>query len=157
MDDNLGGKGGNHIHPFIMCQTKDKDFMGMFFVGANPQQFEVLYTDKDDRMILNYITIGGPIEVYTIMRGKVEDIISKYHAMIGYSMMPPYYALGFFQGSNTYKTLQNVKDTVQGFSDMGVALEGLFVTDYNQQPHQTFTINSDNFKNFKDYYSSLKQ
>jgi len=56
----------------------------------------VLYTDQDDRMILNYITIGGPIEVYTIMRGKVEDIISKYHGMIGYSMMPPYYALGFF-------------------------------------------------------------
>jgi alpha-glucosidase (family GH31 glycosyl hydrolase) len=86
-------------------------------------------------MILNYITIGGPIEIYTIMRGKVEDIITKYHSMIGYSQMPPYYALGFFQGSNTYKSLTNVQKTFQGYSDMGVALEGLFVTDYNQQPH----------------------
>lgn len=47
-------------------------------------------------MILNYITIGGPIEIYTIMRGKPEDIISKYHAMVGFSQMPPYFALGLF-------------------------------------------------------------
>lgn len=68
-----------------MCQTKDKDFMGMYFVGSAPQQFEIISTGHDDRMILNYITMGGPIEIYTIMRGKVEDIITKYHGMIGYS------------------------------------------------------------------------
>lgn len=59
--------------------------MGMYFVGSAPQQFEIISTGHDDRMILNYITMGGPIEIYTIMRGKVEDIITKYHGMIGYS------------------------------------------------------------------------
>lgn len=47
-------------------------------------------------MILNYITIGGPIEIYTILRGKVDDIVGKYHAMVGNTMMPPYYGLGYF-------------------------------------------------------------
>jgi alpha-glucosidase (family GH31 glycosyl hydrolase) len=60
-------------------------------------------------MILNYITLGGPIEIYTIMRGKVEDILGKYHGMIGYSTMPPFYALGLFQGSSAYNTLDSVK------------------------------------------------
>jgi hypothetical protein len=42
MDDGLGDKSGNHIHPFVLCQTQDKDFFGMFFVGTAPQQFEVI-------------------------------------------------------------------------------------------------------------------
>ena len=41
-DDGLGGKNGNHIHPFILCQSKDKDFFGMFFVSNAPQHFEIL-------------------------------------------------------------------------------------------------------------------
>lgn len=57
--------------------------------------------------------MGGPIEIYTIMRGKVDDILKKYHGMIGYSMMPPFHALGFYQGSNTYKTLDQVKSVAK--------------------------------------------
>jgi len=68
----------------------------MFFVGSAPQSFEVIQFGGQDKMVLNYITIGGPIEIYTIMRGKAEEVIAKYHAMIGYSAMPPYFALGFF-------------------------------------------------------------
>lgn len=114
-DDSLGGKNGNHIHPFILCQTTDKDFFGMFFVSTSPQTFEVIQFGGDKRMVLNYITLGGPIEIYTIVRGKAEEIISKYHKMIGYSAMPPYYALGFYQGSNTYNSLAKVKNVVENF------------------------------------------
>lgn len=73
--------------------------------------------------------MGGPIEIYTIMRGKVDEILTKYHSMIGLSMMPPFHALGFYQGSNTYTTLAKVKDAANTFS--GLPLEGLFVTNYN--------------------------
>ena len=86
-------------------------------------------------MVLNYIVLGGPIEIYTIMRGKADEIITKFQSMIGYSAMPPYHALGFYQGSNAYTSLQNVKDVVNGFSAPGVALEGLFIDNYNKGPH----------------------
>ena len=42
----------------------------MFFASTSHQVFEVIQHDYDDRMILNYITLGGPLEIYTIMRGK---------------------------------------------------------------------------------------
>ena len=131
-DNGLGDKNGNHIHPFIMCQTQDKDFMGMFFVGSAPQQFEIISTKNDGRMILNYITIGGPIEVYTIMRGKAEEIITKYHSMIGLSQMPPFYALGYFQGADAYNTLSSVSNVYQKYTDTQMAFEGVFLTNYNQ-------------------------
>jgi alpha-glucosidase (family GH31 glycosyl hydrolase) len=117
----------------------------MFFVSNAPQVFEVLKFGGDQRMILNYIVLGGPVEFYSIMRAKPEDIISKFHTIIGYSAMPPYHALGFYQGSNTYDSLAKVQSVVQGYTDPGVALEGVFISNYNKQPHQTFTI-SDNFK-----------
>jgi alpha-glucosidase (family GH31 glycosyl hydrolase) len=84
----------------------------MFFVSNAPQVFEVLKFGGDQRMILNYIVLGGPIEFYSIMRGKPEDIISKFHTIIGYSAMPPYHALGFYQGSNTYDSLAKVQSVV---------------------------------------------
>ena len=36
-DDNLGGKSGNHIHPFVLCQTStSSEFFGIFFVSTAP-------------------------------------------------------------------------------------------------------------------------
>jgi hypothetical protein len=69
-DDGLGGKGGNHIHPFLMCQTnKTKEFFGMFFVSTGPQVFEVVKFSNSSRMVLNYITVGSVLEFYVIMLG----------------------------------------------------------------------------------------
>lgn len=127
----------------------------MFFVSNFPQSFEVLKFGSDKRMVLNYIVLGGPIEIYTIMRGKADEIISKYHAMIGFSAMPPYHALGFYQGSNTYTSLKSVQSVVQGFGDPQVALEGVFINNYNKKPHNTFTV-SDDFKGLSDYVKTLK-
>jgi len=37
VDARLGDSSGNHIHPFVLCQTKEtKDFFGMFFVSTAP-------------------------------------------------------------------------------------------------------------------------
>lgn len=86
--------------------------MGMFFVGNAAQHFEILVFGDDPRQVLNYITIGGPIEIYVMMRGSAQEIIQRYHAMIGNSALPPYYALGVFQGSNAYTTLDSVNNVV---------------------------------------------
>lgn len=74
---------GSHIHPFLLCQTKHKDFFGLFFVGTTAQAFEIVYFNNYDEIVVNYITLGGEIEMYAIMRGTANEIISKYHSMIG--------------------------------------------------------------------------
>jgi hypothetical protein len=55
------------------------DFMGMFFVGTAPQRFEILVFDNDPRQVLNYITVGGPLETYVMMRSSAQEIIQRYH------------------------------------------------------------------------------
>lgn len=35
-DNAEGGLNGPHIHPFLLGQTANKDFFGIFFVGSAP-------------------------------------------------------------------------------------------------------------------------
>lgn len=136
-DDGLGGKSGNHIHPFMLCQTAvKKDFFGMFFVSNGPQVFEIVKFYNSTQMVLNYITVSGVIEFYVLVRGTAQEVISRYHNMIGTPMLPPYYALGVFHGSNSYKKwseFQSVYDNYNGAATGAKqALEGVFVEDFNQ-------------------------
>lgn len=55
--------------------------------------------------------------------------------MIGKSVLPPYYALGVYQGSNSYNTLTKVNKVLKSYGDSGIAVEGLFLDNYNEQPH----------------------
>jgi len=96
VDKAQGGQSGPHIHPFILCQTANKDFFGIFFVSTAAQNFEVVTFEEYDQVVLNYATLGGDIEFYVIIGDTPNAIIAKYHALIGYSMVPPLYALGFF-------------------------------------------------------------
>lgn len=70
LDDGLGGKSGNHIQPFMLCQTEErKDFFGMFFASTGPQVFEVVKYTNSTKMVVNYITVGGALEFYVFLRG----------------------------------------------------------------------------------------
>lgn len=152
-DDGLGGKSGNHIHPFMLCQSGSakKDFFGMFFASTGPQVFEVVKFYNSTKMVVNYITLGSVLEFYVLLRGSAQEVIARYHSLVGMPMMPPYYALGVFHGSNSYSTwskIRSVYDNYNGaLTGAKQALEGVFVENYNQAPHWSFTVNSDSFPN----------
>ena len=151
-DDGLGGKSGNHIHPFMLCQSEiKKDFFGMFFASTGPQVFEVVKYYNSTKMVVNYITIGGSLEFYVFMRGTAQDIIQRYHNLVGRPMMPPYYALGVYHGSNTYNQWSQIRAVYDNYNGALTgakqALEGVFVEDFNQMPHWSLTVNSQNYPN----------
>lgn len=83
--------------------------------------------------------------MYFIMRGKATEIIQKYHSMIGFSQMPPYYALGVFQGSNSYNKWSQVDDMFAKYKGISQAVEGVMIEDFNEQSHWSYTVNADNF------------
>ena len=150
-DDGYGGKSSNHIQPFMLCQSAAKrDFFGMFFASTAPQVFEVVKFTNSSRMVLNYITIGGSLEFYVFMRGSAQEIIQQYHGLIGNPLMPPYYALGVFHGSNTYDQWAKVKavyDNYNGAAGPKQALDAVFVEEFNMAPHWSLTVSAQAFPN----------
>lgn len=105
-----------------MCQTKSGDFLGIFFVSTAGQAFEIVYFDGYEEAVVNYITLGGHLEVYFIIRGTADEVIQKYHAIIGKSAMPPFYALGVFQG--TQRDINGLSDLVKMYKDQDLSIEG---------------------------------
>ena len=98
-DNALGGVSGPHIHPFLLCQGDSQTFVGMFFLSTASQAFEIIRFPGYKQTALNYITLGGYIEVYFIFGRSPNEVIQSYHKLIGTSQMPPYYALGVMQGT----------------------------------------------------------
>jgi alpha-glucosidase (family GH31 glycosyl hydrolase) len=88
----------------------------MFFVSTGPQVFEVIKFTNSSRMVLNYITVGSVIEFYVLMLGNAQDIISRYQAMVGMPVMPPYYALGVFHGSNSYSEWKDINAVYNNYN-----------------------------------------
>ena len=123
----------------------------MFFVSTGPQVFEIIKFTNSSRMVLNYITTGSVLEFYVLMLGNAQDIVSRYQGIVGMPVMPPYYALGVFQGSNVYDSWSQVSAVYNNYNGSLTgekqALEGVFVESYNQKPHWTFTVNTDKFPN----------
>jgi alpha-glucosidase (family GH31 glycosyl hydrolase) len=58
--------------------------------------FEVIHFEGYEESVVNFITLGGHIEVYFIIRGTASEILARYQATVGKSEVPPYYALGLF-------------------------------------------------------------
>jgi len=100
-----------------MCQTKTKgEYVGMFFMASTAQVFEVIHFAGFNESVINYIQLGGALEIYVFIRGSATDIVKRYHSLIGHSTMPPYYALGFFQGTDAYDMQMLVPYVLDGYS-----------------------------------------
>jgi alpha-glucosidase (family GH31 glycosyl hydrolase) len=89
--------------------------------------------------VLNYIQLGGALEIYFFMRGDAMQIIKNYHTLIGKSAMPPYYALGFFQGSNSYFMESSLSYVLDNYAKNDLPLEGMIIEEYNEDRDRIFT------------------
>lgn len=95
------------------------------------------------------------MEIYFFMRGSAQDIVSMYHKMIGFSMVPPYYALGFFQASNQYNTQTQVSSMLSKYQNLYIPVEGVMLESYTAAPGQVFTVNTASFPSFPAFSQSL--
>ena len=90
--------------------------------------------------MLNYIQLGGALEVYVFVRGTANEIVKRYHALIGYSAMPPYYALGLFQGGDSYTMESLLTYVLDNYAKNDLPLEGLIIEQYNDERDRIFTM-----------------
>ena len=75
VDDGKGGKQGSSVHPFILVQSATKgEFLGIYFRNSNAMSPVIKYTD-DGKSTFSFITVGGQIEMYIMMKGSAKEII----------------------------------------------------------------------------------
>ena len=95
-DDGTGRLGSYGVHPFMLIQgTKKDEFIGLYFKSSNAMSPVIRYLN-DSRALLSYITLGGQLDVYFMMKGSVRHMIQEYHQIIGaMPRLPPLWAMGW--------------------------------------------------------------
>lgn len=67
----------------------------MYFRNANAQSPIVNYFGENNQTKFSYITTGGELEVYFMMKGSAKRIIAMYQNLVGRANLPPMWALGW--------------------------------------------------------------
>jgi alpha-glucosidase len=90
--------------------------MGLFFRGSNAMSPVIRYTE-DDKALLSYISTGGQVEIYFIMKGSAKDVIKRYQNLVGKPSLPPLWSLGWQMGGTAFESQSDYFDLI-GYHDI---------------------------------------
>ncbi|XP_048847390.1 lysosomal alpha-glucosidase [Brienomyrus brachyistius] len=112
-DVNLYGS-----HPFYLVQEGDGRAHGVFLLNSNA--IEVLLQPAP---ALTWVSVGGILDFYVFLGPDPQDVVRRYHEVIGYPMMPPYWSLGFHLCRWGYSSTNATRTVVQRMHDARFPLD----------------------------------
>ncbi len=85
MNTNLYGS-----HPFYLSLDEDSNAFGLFLLNSNGIEIKV-----SPYPALTFIMIGGIIDFYIYMGPTPQDVIAQHTEIVGRSVFPQYFSLGY--------------------------------------------------------------
>ena len=153
MGNNLYGS-----HPVVMVRLNKKGYLGIFFKNSNAQSLTVTFAD--DQTQLKFIAVGGVLDFEFFYDEDPEELVKKYHQIIGKPYFPPFWALGFHQASWNYNTLDDLKRVREGYMNASIPLEAIWADIEYMEDYLNFEIRKgtwDGLKEFVDEVHASKQ
>ena len=83
----------------MLIKHRDNTCSILGFINSNAQTIKVRHS-KSGKSVVNYYTAGGIFEIMIIFKDTIQDCLRQYHQFIGLPTLPPFWALGFGQGSS---------------------------------------------------------
>ena len=129
-DGTHPGKNMYGVHPvyFTRSNTGTKSHWGMFNLNANAQDTKVEHnTGKHGAKISHYISGQGIFDIYFFIdNSNPEDTIKKYHSIIGNTLLPPFWSLGWNQYMLGNKSTSAIKDVFKNYTSFDIPLDTLW-------------------------------
>ena len=152
------GESGSHneygSHPFFTFQLPNKEIAGIYLRNSNAMNY-VLVKNGDGSCNVYHKTIGGVLDLYFIYSGTMDTVLKKYHALIGYPYLPPFWALGWQQSRYGWHTLSDVQDVVSKYNQLKLPLDVVWSDiDYMHQ-YADFTVSPSRYGGLKAFVDNL--
>lgn len=94
----LPGSENYGVHPFYMFKHSPLSFVGVYHNLAQAQDWWIKNDFKTGKIALSTIATGGLGDIFIFTSSqKPEDIIAKYHSLVGSPVLTPQWALGWNQ------------------------------------------------------------
>lgn len=149
---------GAHNFVVVWSPSQKKAF-GLYFDYPGKLSFDIGYTKADTF----YVRAEFPhIAVYLIEadsgdKNQILSVISQFRKMIGKSYVPPVWAFGFMQSRWGYGAESDLVTVYDNYKKNGIPLDAIFLDIDYMIGFRDFTINSQNFKDFKKTVNDFKE
>ncbi|CAF2718675.1 unnamed protein product [Rotaria sp. Silwood2] len=152
----------NHYgsHPFyvLMEQIPNSDGLpsghmhGVLLLNSNAMDYSFSSTPS-----LTIRTIGGILDFFIFLGPTPEQVIQQYTWLIGRSILPPYWSLGFQLSRWGYSSLNHMQTVIDRNRDAGVPLDVIYTDIDYMDSKKDFTIDPIHFRRINQYVALLKQ
>ena len=142
-------------HPFILARNKDRSYIGIFFQNTNAKVLKYSKQSKG-RSVVNFVSVGGTIEIFAFYGETAEEVLKQYHQVIGQPYLPGIWAFGWQAGSTSYSSDTLAALSVDNFTDNGIPLEVLWLDEKYQNDFNNFKVDPVHFDNIRALRTKLK-
>lgn len=155
-DGNIGCGSVYGQQPFYMLYYPDtKKFSAVFMLNSNDQDMTIKKVEKE--AIITHRTIGGIFDLYFFYPGTAEEVLRKYHDLVGKPYLPPFWALGYHHSRRWWRDLNTVQTLVSRFDHENIPLDGLWAEYDYMEEYKEFTVDGKRFGGLGEFVKKLHE
>jgi lysosomal alpha-glucosidase len=127
------------------------DYMhGVLLLNSNAMDYSFGSTPS-----LTLRTIGGVLDFFMFLGPTPEQVIQQYTWLIGRTILPPYWSLGFQLSRWGYSNLTHLQKIVEQNRRVGIPFDVQYVDIDYMDAKKDFTVDPIHFRGLKQYFSQL--
>lgn len=156
-DGKLPGKNLYGTHPFYMAKATDATWFGVYTNLAAAQDWWIKNTNTTGDVEIKTYAAGGLGDMMFIFEDEPTKLITNLHqTILGEPVRVPQWTLGWNQCKWGYKDIDEVKDSVNKYSENNLPLETQWVDIDYLDDYKDFTFDSNGaFKGLKEFADEL--
>ncbi|XP_052063145.1 lysosomal alpha-glucosidase-like [Mytilus californianus] len=144
-DRNLYGS-----HPFMLGVESDGKAFGIFLLNSNAMGLV-----KTNPVSVNYKTTGGILDFYVFLGPSPDQVIQQYSEVIGKTMMPPYWSLGFHLCRWGYTNTDNLRLIVNDMRKKQIPYDTQWVDIDYMDSYKDWTLDPNSFSDLPNLVNDL--
>ena len=150
-DGKPPGKNIYGSHPIYFTQSRNGNMnhWAMMNLNANAQDTKIKFEGEIGARVSHYISGEGIFDMYFIIEKKTpEDVVKAYHSLIGPTLLPPMWGLGWHQWKYGYKDTEALRTVYQKYQEGDFPMDVLWSDIDHMDRYRDFTF--DKAGNYKD-------
>eukprot|EP00826_Nyctotherus_ovalis_P013382 TRINITY_DN1360_c0_g1_i5.p1 TRINITY_DN1360_c0_g1~~TRINITY_DN1360_c0_g1_i5.p1 ORF type:complete len:968 (-),score=269.75 TRINITY_DN1360_c0_g1_i5:112-3015(-) len=143
-------------HPFVLgrlTSVAHHNFFGLYMHNSNAMLFSV-WKDRFGQSMINYKMVGGVIDLYIFHSGSPQQILRKYHSVIGKPYLPAAWAMGL-QWARKGSNVRDFKNVIKEHTKNYIPIDALWADEEMNEVRKTFTVNNYSFRGLKELVDGM--
>ena len=153
--DGGGNRNEYGSQPFFVFQLPNHRVAALFFKNSNAIDYVITKDNQNQKATVTHKSIGGIFDFYFIYAGTMEEMVRKYHSIIGRPYVIPFWSLGWHQCRYGWHTLEVVKEVVEKYDAYDIPLEVIWNDIDYMDEYADFTVSSDRYGGLLEYMNQI--